>query len=117
MKRKIFFNGVMPERLRTLRHCIFTGGFLETNSLSLATLDSSPKGTPLGCAGNFAATAEAVPLRADFPRPGEDVAQRQKGEFGLPRSGKTEGVLPEVVLFKVIRRLFSAFFLKSRFDG
>ena len=103
MKRKIFFNGVMPERLRTLRHCIFTGGVLETDPLSLATLDSSPKGTPLGCAGNFAATAEAVPLRADFPRPGEDVAQRQKGECGLPRSGKTEGVLPEVALLKVIR--------------
>ena len=52
----------MPERLRTLRHCIFTGGVLETDPLSLATLDSSPKGTPLRYAGNFAATAEAVPL-------------------------------------------------------
>ena len=30
--------------------------------LRLATLASSPKGTPLGYAGNFSATAEAVPL-------------------------------------------------------
>ena len=48
----------MPERLRTLRHCIFTGDY----PLSLATLDSSPKGTPLGCAENFIATTKAVPL-------------------------------------------------------
>ena len=26
---------------------------------------------------------KAVPLRADFPRPGEDVAQQQKGECGI----------------------------------
>ena len=32
------------------------------NPLSLATLASSPKGTPLGCAENFASTTEAVPL-------------------------------------------------------
>ena len=32
------------------------------NPLSLATLASSPKGTPLGCAENFAPTTEAVPL-------------------------------------------------------
>ena len=30
--------------------------------LSLATLASSPKGTPLRYAGNFPATAKAVPL-------------------------------------------------------
>ena len=41
---------------------------------------SSPKGTPYGTAGNFVAAAKAVLLRADLPRPGEDVAQRQKGE-------------------------------------
>ena len=36
-----------------------------------------------------------VPLRADFPRSGEDVAQRQKGESGCERSEQTEGVKPE----------------------
>ena len=70
-------------------------------SLLTAFAASSPKGTPLGCAGNFIATAKSRPL----------------GEGGLPRSGKTEGVLPEGVIFKVIRQLFLRFFLKSRFDG
>ena len=28
---KIIFNRAMPERLRTLRHCIFTGGVVEEN--------------------------------------------------------------------------------------
>ncbi|MBD8927805.1 MAG: hypothetical protein EGQ85_04150 [Faecalibacterium prausnitzii] len=28
---KIIFNRAMPERLRTLRHCIFTGGGVEEN--------------------------------------------------------------------------------------
>ena len=36
--------------------------------------DSSPKGTPFSTAAKFPATTEAVPMRADFPRPGEDVA-------------------------------------------
>ena len=36
--------------------------------------DSSPKGTPFSAAAKFPATTEAVPLRVDFPRPGEDVA-------------------------------------------
>ena len=70
------------------------GEFRQEPLQSLLRKASSPKGAPLGYAGNFAATAEAVPLRADFPRPGEDVAQRQKGECGLTRSGKTEGVFP-----------------------
>ena len=76
----------MTERLRTLRHCIFTGGVVEENGIcsaafcesaalqgksedtcgeypfSLATLASSPKGAPFGVAAKFAATAKAVPL-------------------------------------------------------
>ena len=67
---------------------IFTGGVVTENGscsaafcesaalypLRLTTFASSPKGTPYGNVGNFAAATEAVPLRADFPRPGEDVA-------------------------------------------
>jgi hypothetical protein len=30
---KIIFNRAMPERLRTLRHCIFTGGVVTKNRL------------------------------------------------------------------------------------
>ena len=76
---------------------IFTGGVVTANGIcsaafcesaalrgippqSLLRKASSPKGTPLGTAGNFAA-AKSRPL----------------GEGGLTRSGKTEGVssLPE----------------------
>ena len=46
------------------------------NPLSFAALSSSPKGTPLSYATNFAATTKSRPL----------------GEGGLTRSGKTEGV-------------------------
>ena len=35
---------------------------------------SSPKGTPYGDAAKFLVSTKAVPLRADFPQPGEDVA-------------------------------------------
>ena len=44
---------------------------------------------------NLAAMPKAPPERKDFPRPGEDVAQRQKGESGTP-SGVTERVQPRL---------------------
>ena len=46
--------------------------------LSLATLDSSPKGTPYGNAENFVATAKSRPL----------------GEGGCDQREQTEGVTP-----------------------
>ena len=95
---KDIYNFGIPERLRTLRYSIFTGGVVEENGScraafcesaalggippqSLLRKASSPKGTPYGNAGNFAAAAKSRPL----------------GEGGLTRSGKTEGVssLPE----------------------
>ena len=42
---------------------------------------------------NLAAMPKAPPERKDSPRPGGDVAQRQKGESGTP-SGVTERVQP-----------------------
>ena len=48
-----------------------TGNFaatVEATPLSLATLDSSPKGTPYGTAGNLAATAEAFTHRGKVAR-------------------------------------------------
>ena len=36
--------------------------FLHSYPLSLAALASSPKGTPLSCAGNFTVTAKSRPL-------------------------------------------------------
>ena len=38
---KIIFNRAMPERLRTLRHCIFTGGDVEENGICSAAFCES----------------------------------------------------------------------------
>ena len=72
---KNIFNRAMPERLRTLRHCIFTRGVVEENGSCRAAFCESaalrehpfrlltslaatfPKGTALAVAGNFAVAA------------------------------------------------------------
>ena len=65
---KIILNFGVQKRLRAFLYPIFTGGVVAMNcreyplSLLTAFAASSPKGTPLDCAGNLAATAEAVPL-------------------------------------------------------
>ena len=41
---------------------------------SLTSFGSSPKGAPLAVPEALPLLQKAVPLRADFPRPGEDVA-------------------------------------------
>ena len=46
--------------------------FLHSYPLSLATLDSSPKGTPYGNAGNFVATAKSRPLGEGGIAAGDD---------------------------------------------
>ena len=56
---KIIFNRAMPERLRTLRHCIFTGGVVEENG---------------SCRAAFCESAAGVPAP-----PGGAVAQRLRG--------------------------------------
>ena len=94
-----------PERLRTLRCSIFTGGVVTENGscsaafcestalrgypLRLTTFASSPKGTPYGNVGNFAAAAEAVPL----------------GKVASPQA-MTEGVLPGKQAFRFSRKLY-----------
>ena len=37
----MIFNRAMPERLRTLRHCIFTGGVVKENSICSAAFCES----------------------------------------------------------------------------
>ena len=51
----IIFNRAMPERLRTLRHCIFTGGGFSRRAPSPSSLcdATSPKGRGKSTAGNF----------------------------------------------------------------
>ena len=58
----------MPERLRTLRHCIFTGGVVEGNSICSAAF----------CESVALRAGACSPERADFPRPGEDVTASDK---------------------------------------
>jgi len=58
----------MPERLRTLRHRIFTEGVVEKNdSCSAAFYESAAL-----------RVGTRSPERADFPRPGEDVTAGDK---------------------------------------
>ena len=52
-------------------------------------------------------TAKGPIPEDDFPRPGEDVAQRQKGESGIERSEMTGGVSHTLL------PLCSFFFLSS----
>ena len=87
---KIIFNRAMPERLRTLRHCIFTGGVVEENgrcsaafcesaALRGAPLPSSPTAMPpsprgrlFRGGGKLCGSIERRPL-------GGAVAQRLRG--------------------------------------
>ena len=63
-------------------------------SQSLTALPAPPKG---GAFLHLSVCADkAPPERKDFPRSGEDVAQRQKGESGTAQA-VTEGVLREFV--------------------
>ena len=69
---------------------IYSAAFCESAALreyppqSLLRKASSPKGTPLGYAGNLAATPEAVPLG----KVAANVVSRRKGCFpGLQVSG------------------------------
>ena len=68
IQRKIILNRAMPERLRTLRHCIFTGGVVEGNSICSAAF----------CESVALRAGACSPERADFPRPGEDVTAGDK---------------------------------------
>ena len=87
----------MPERLRTLRHCIFTDGVVEENGICSAAfcesaalrekdspsqsspvgLASSPKGRALGTAEKFPAKPETLQV-GTLPLGGA-VAQRLRG--------------------------------------
>ena len=65
---KFMLNRAMPERLRTLRHCIFTGEVVEGNSICSAAF----------CESVALRVGACSPERADFPRPGEDVTAGDK---------------------------------------
>ena len=68
---KIIFNRAMPERLRTLRHCIFTGGGVEENGICSAAFCESA-----ALRGSVASLHPHPALRATFPRLGEGFSGR-----------------------------------------
>ena len=76
---KNIYNFGIAERLRALRYPIFTGGVTPSG----ANAPAPPRGSLWVLPEALSLPLKAVPLRADFPRPGEDVAQRQKGECGI----------------------------------
>ena len=51
-----------------------SAGWRRNDPFSLTSFGSSPKGAPLAVPEALPLPQKAVPLRADFPRPGEDVA-------------------------------------------
>ena len=50
ISRKTIFNRTMPERLRTLRHCIFTEGVVEKNDICSAAFYESAALRASACA-------------------------------------------------------------------
>ncbi|RAW57547.1 hypothetical protein C4N24_07425 [Faecalibacterium prausnitzii] len=61
---KIIFNRAMPERLRTLRHCIFTGGVVEENGSCRAAFceSAAQRGIKLPQSPTATAPSEMGPL-------------------------------------------------------
>ena len=82
---KIIYKFGIPERLRTLRYSIFTGGF-GTNSLSqsLTALPAPSRREPLARPDTLhfrrklSRHAKGPISEDDFPRPGEDVTAGDK---------------------------------------
>ena len=135
MKRKIFFNGVMPERLRTLRHCIFTGGVLETNSLSqsLTALTAPSEREPLAYPQTLCPNrklyrhAKGPILEDDFPRSGgrcraatkRGICRRRRlGEYPQMPSRENEiAERPQTLRYLEIKNNFSADHAQSARGG
>ena len=110
---KNIYNFGIPERLRTLRYSIFTGGVVEENGScraafcesaalggippqSLLRKASSPKGTPYGNAGNFAATAKSRPLGEGGIAAGDDGRGKSPLAKKITISGSDGGQKPKI---------------------
>ena len=110
---KDIYNFAILENLRIFQNCLFTGGVVEENGIcsaafcesaalrgippqSLLRKASSPKGTPYGNAGNFAATAKSRPLGEGGIAAGDDG----RGKFPLAKkiiiSGSDGGQKPKI---------------------
>ena len=109
---KDVYNFAILENLRIFQNCLFTGGGMEENGIcsaafcesaalrgippqSLLRKASSPKGAPLGTAGNFVATAKSRPLGEGGIAAGDDgrglsPLLRKNHNFWKRRWAKTE---------------------------
>ena len=67
---RIIFNRAMPERLRTLRHCIFTGGVVMVNGICSAAFCES-------AALRLAPSPSQSPAVTSSPGAGEVFHQRE----------------------------------------
>ena len=93
VQRKNYFYFAILENLRIFQNCLFTGGVVEENGIcsaafcesaalgestpsvcSLRSQPAPPRGRLMALPETLPPPPKAVPLRADFPRPGEDVA-------------------------------------------
>ena len=103
----IIYNRAMPERPQTLRHCIFTGRSWERTLSVIAVRCQLPRrGNFFAAAGRFLIAPNTLATNVTAwlslrgktsPAPGEDVAQRQKGESGAgapERASEANGVRP-----------------------
>ena len=107
---KNIYNFAILENLRIFQNCLFTGGVVTANGIcsaafcesaalrgippqSLLRKASSPKGTPYGNAGNFAAAAKSRPLGEGGIAAGDDgrglsPLLRKKSQFLEATVGK-----------------------------
>ena len=107
---KLFYNFGIPERLRTLRYSIFTGG-VGTNSLSqsLTALPAPSRREPLARPGTLhfrrklSRHAKGPISEDDFPRPMPDAP---KGEYPLPSCRCASSHLPQGDGFSRWRQTF-----------
>ena len=71
------------------------GSNLALSVCSLRLHPPLPRGEALAKRGSLRGLPKALPVRKDFPRPGENVVQRQKGEAGERSEPERVGSLPE----------------------
>ena len=116
----IIYNFGIAERLRTLRYPIFTGRGLERTPSVFASQSQLPRRGSLwrartlcSLAENRTAMPKAPSQRTTSPAPGEDVAQRQKGESVIERSEMTGGVLSPKSKHRNVRRRSGACFYNT----
>ena len=102
---KIIYNRAMPERLRTLRHCIFTGRVVEKDSGGRAAVCESAARPLRKSAGGTERTLSVIAARCHLPRRGRFCSACRQitksspfGGAGCDQREQTERVFPLDIL-------------------